>query len=211
MRNYSRWVLGNGSHALEVAEAWLAAGGTIAGFIDRTDRPRPQVDYPVVAEAAIFERIRRGEADSTLLFGIGCIAASTRRIVVAERLHARGIRFDTAIHPRAYVSPRAQIATGSAVLAGAIIAANVRVEELCIVNHAAVVDHDAELAKGVHIAPGAILGGNVVVETASMIGAGAVVKQGTRIGAGSTVGAGSVVIRDVLPGGSVAGNPARQL
>jgi len=42
-----------------------------------------------------------------------------------------------------------------------------------------------------------------------MIGAGAVILPGVEIGAGAQVGANSVVTRDVPPGTTVAGIPAR--
>src|SRR5574338_1132093 len=48
-----------------------------------------------------------------------------------------------------------------------------------------------------------------VVERGASIGSGAVVLGGVRIGAGALVGAGAVVTRDVLPGQTVAGIPAR--
>ena len=48
-----------------------------------------------------------------------------------------------------------------------------------------------------------------VVERGASIGAGAVILPGIRIGAGATVGAGAVVTRDVAPGTTVVGNPAR--
>jgi UDP-2-acetamido-3-amino-2,3-dideoxy-glucuronate N-acetyltransferase len=41
------------------------------------------------------------------------------------------------------------------------------------------------------------------------VGTGATILGGVSIGAGATVGAGSVVTRDVPPGATVAGNPAR--
>ena len=50
-----------------------------------------------------------------------------------------------------------------------------------------------------------------VVETFASIGAGAVILPGIRVGKGSMVGAGSVVTKDVVPGTTVAGNPARTL
>jgi acetyltransferase-like isoleucine patch superfamily enzyme len=50
-----------------------------------------------------------------------------------------------------------------------------------------------------------------VVERATSIGSGAVILGGVRIGAEAMVGAGAVVTRDVAPGITVAGNPARQL
>jgi acetyltransferase-like isoleucine patch superfamily enzyme len=49
------------------------------------------------------------------------------------------------------------------------------------------------------------------VERGASIGSGAVVLGGVRIGAGALVGAGAVVTRDVLPGSTVVGSPARPL
>ena len=47
------------------------------------------------------------------------------------------------------------------------------------------------------------------VEDGASIGSGAVVLGGVRVGAGALVGAGAVVTRDVAPGATVAGVPAR--
>ena len=49
------------------------------------------------------------------------------------------------------------------------------------------------------------------VEERASIGSGAVILAGVRIGANALVGAGAVVTRDVSPGGTVAGVPARTL
>ncbi|HEV8687474.1 MAG TPA: DapH/DapD/GlmU-related protein [Gaiellaceae bacterium] len=48
-----------------------------------------------------------------------------------------------------------------------------------------------------------------VVERGASIGSGAVILCGVRIGAGAIVGAGAVVTKDVAPGSTVAGVPAR--
>jgi acetyltransferase-like isoleucine patch superfamily enzyme len=48
-----------------------------------------------------------------------------------------------------------------------------------------------------------------VVERGASLGSGAVILGGLRIGAGALVGAGAVVTRDVAPGDTVAGSPAR--
>src|SRR3954468_4537646 len=50
-----------------------------------------------------------------------------------------------------------------------------------------------------------------VVERRATLGSGAVILGGVRIGEGATVGAGAVVTRDVAPGETVVGTPARPL
>jgi len=50
-----------------------------------------------------------------------------------------------------------------------------------------------------------------IVEERAAIGSGATILCGVRIGAGALVGAGAVVTRDVAPGETVAGAPARRL
>jgi UDP-2-acetamido-3-amino-2,3-dideoxy-glucuronate N-acetyltransferase len=50
-----------------------------------------------------------------------------------------------------------------------------------------------------------------VIEEGAAIGSGAVIMGGIRIGARALVGAGAIVTRDVAPGATVAGNPARML
>lgn len=48
-----------------------------------------------------------------------------------------------------------------------------------------------------------------IVERGAALGSGAVVLGGVQIGEAALVGAGAVVARDVLPGETVVGNPAR--
>lgn len=49
------------------------------------------------------------------------------------------------------------------------------------------------------------------VESGASIGSGATILGGVRIGRDATIGAGAVVTKDVMPGQTVVGNPARPL
>ena len=50
-----------------------------------------------------------------------------------------------------------------------------------------------------------------IIKDGASIGAGAVILPGITIGSNAMVGAGSVVTKDVAPGATVIGNPARQI
>ena len=68
----------------------------------------------------------------------------------------------------------------------------------------------------VTLAPRVSLNGNVVVEDHVYVGTGAVIRQGTPdkplvLGRGCIIGMGAVVTKDVAPGVTVVGNPARPL
>lgn len=78
------------------------------------------------------------------------------------------------------------------------------------------VAHDCVIGDFVTFAPAVRCNGNIVVEDHAYIGTGAVLKQGKPgaplvIGKGAVVGMGAVVTRDVPPGTTVVGNPARPL
>ncbi|WP_440006277.1 acyltransferase [Halomicrococcus sp. SG-WS-1] len=53
--------------------------------------------------------------------------------------------------------------------------------------------------------------GEVVIGERAMVGAGAIILPGVEIGAGASVAANSLVTRDVPPGATVAGVPAREM
>lgn len=131
------------------------------------------------------------------------------RLALAVELDALGLELRSLVHPLAMIASDATLARGSQVLMGAVVGTCVRVGACSIVNTRASVDHDCILGDGVHIGPGATLCGEVEVGDGSFIAAGATVLPRLKIGHDAMVGAGAVVTRDVQPGQTVTGIPAR--
>lgn len=73
------------------------------------------------------------------------------------------------------------------------------------------ISHDCYLGEYVFVGPSAVLCGSVRVGDMAYIGAGAVIKQKVKIGEGAVVGAGAVVVKDVAPGTTVVGCPAKEI
>ncbi len=69
--------------------------------------------------------------------------------------------------------------------------------------------HNAQIGRDVAVIAHAVVAGSVTVGDGAWIAPGAVVRNRLTVGAGATVGMGATVVRDVPPGATVAGNPAR--
>lgn len=203
-------VVGAGGHGRVVADALLAAGQTVAGFIDRDEALHGVLllGLPVLGGDEVLE----GEsfADLALVNGIGGTDEGLRR-KVQERMEAKGRRFRGVWHPASLVSPWAYCAEDAQLLAGSIVQPGAWIGPGCIINTRALVEHDCRLDAYVHCAPGSILCGDVVVGEGSHIGAGAVVRQGLNLGPGTLVGAGASVVANHAGGARLVGVPARPM
>ena len=118
------------------------------------------------------------------------------------------------ISPNAIVLEANQIGDGAVLCPNSLVTSNSRIGKFFNANPYSPVAHDCVLGDYVTFAPGARCNGHVHIGDHAYIGAGAVIKQGTydkplNIGANAVVGMGAVVTRDVPPGVTVVGNPAR--
>jgi sugar O-acyltransferase (sialic acid O-acetyltransferase NeuD family) len=195
-------IVGSGGHAKVAADIVLEMGYVVAGFLDDDpDRKGAKVlGFPVHGEISEWAQY---EADAVAL-GVGANTARHRIM-----LDHPSIPWLTLIHPRATVSRFAQLGEGSMLAFGSCVGPDAVIGRGVIINTCASVDHDCQIHDFAHVAVGATLAGTVTVEEGALVGAGCSTRPGVTIGAWAAVGAGAAIVRDIPPGVTAVGVPAR--
>ncbi|MPQ95255.1 acetyltransferase [Thioclava sp. JE_KL1] len=204
-------VLGAGGHARSLLELLAARGQRAVGCI-APGAPTPASwpeDCPWLGDDLALDGLDITRV--ALVNGVGSVGSTALRRRVFDAARAHGFRLPPLVHPSAILTGDATLAEGAQVLAGAILQVGVTVGENALLNTGCIVDHDCAIGAHAHIAPGVTLSGDVRIDSGVHVGTGAVVIQGIRIGHNAIVGAGAVVTKDVAPGVTVVGSPARPL
>jgi len=196
------WLIGAGGHGKVAVATARAAGRHVAGVFDDHPAARGQS----LLGAPVTSPVPLGPRAGEIHVAVGSNAARERIVAARDGWNWVSIR-----HPSAWIDASAVIGSGVLICAGAIIQAGATVGDHAIINTGAIVEHDCRIGDYCHIAPGVALAGTVTVGEGAFVGIGSCVTPGITIGAWATVGAGAVVIRDVPPGATVVGNPARGL
>jgi UDP-2-acetamido-3-amino-2,3-dideoxy-glucuronate N-acetyltransferase len=121
---------------------------------------------------------------------------------------------NTRIGPFVEIQKGARIGANCKIQSHAFICTGVEIEDEVFVSHGVIFINDKSpraTAEGRFQAESDWELLSTTVERGAALGSGAVISGGLRIGQGALVGAGAVVTRDVEPGETVVGNPARPL
>lgn len=212
MSRFGHLIIGAGGHAKVVADALIADGALVLGFVVRDPVPAARLmGLPLLDESRDLPGFDR--ATVRLAMGIGGVGGApldTGRAALAAALMAQGWSFAMVRHPAATVAASARLGTGVQLLARAVVQPDAAVGDGTIVNTAAVIEHDCNVGRHCHISIGTILCGDVRVGDGAHVGAGAVVREGIAIGEAATIGVGAVVVADCAAGQTYYGNPARR-
>ena len=202
---------GCGRGVMPLARAQLALEGIPASqlvFVD--DQPdAAEVNGQRVLRYADFLR-----ADASTRHIVIAISNSAVRQVLADRCAADGVQPWTVRAANTVVMDDVSLGEGAALSPFVTLTSNIRIGRHFHANLYSYVEHDCVVGDFVTFAPGAKCNGNVHIEDHAYIGAGAVIKQGKPgkplvVGRGALIGMGAVVTRDVPPGITVVGNPAK--
>ncbi|WP_296443232.1 acetyltransferase [Rhodoferax sp. UBA5149] len=144
------------------------------------------------------------------------IGSSTVREKLEARCVTDGVAFFEVRAANVVVMDEVQIGPGAVLSPFVTLTSNIRIGQQFHANLYSYVAHDCVIGDFVTFAPGVHCNGNVVVEDHAYIGTGAILRQGKPgdplvIGRGAVVGMGAVVTKNVAPGITVVGNPARAM
>jgi sugar O-acyltransferase (sialic acid O-acetyltransferase NeuD family) len=202
-------IVGAGGHGRVVLDI-LRAGEAhdVVGFLDAdTSLNGSEIGgVPVLGHVNSLPKLQKQYKVRGAIVAIGDnrVRASYARLVLDA-----GLDLVSAIHPAACVSRTASVGRNVVIAPGAIVCTDARIGDSVIANTGCVIDHECEIGEASHICPGALLAGRVRVGGGALIGLGAKVLPCLSVGDNAVVGAGAVVLRDVEPGTTVAGVPAR--
>jgi sugar O-acyltransferase (sialic acid O-acetyltransferase NeuD family) len=141
-----------------------------------------------------------------------CAVGSPKaRKQIAERLDGQGARWATITHPTVRIGVGSTVAAGCILCARSSVTVDVRVGNHVHINCVAGAGHDVQIGDFCTLSAHVDVCGKAVLEEGVLAGSHAVVLPNVRIGAWATLGAGSVAIRNVAPGKTVFGVPAKEI
>lgn len=194
-------LLGRGGFGRELA-AWIKARNLpfhIQGFLDDT-QDGPEVLGPIQDHSPV-------PTDNTLY--LACLGSGKPRQRLRLALEARGAHFASIIFPEVTSASELSGSRNSIFLGACSISHHVSLGNDLLIQGFAIVGHDSEVSDGCTIGNHAFIGGNAKLEPFCTIHPHAVVLPHVVVGEGAVVGAGTVVIKNVPPGATVFGVPAK--
>ncbi|CAA9225912.1 MAG: hypothetical protein AVDCRST_MAG76-968 [uncultured Acidimicrobiales bacterium] len=198
-------IVGAGGHGRDVLDAAEAdARYEVLGLVDDGTPDRALLER----RGATFLGPLRVMEDLEAFYVLA-IGAGGARQLVDQQLVSWGRHAGVVAHPSATFGADVIVHPGLVALAGARVTNHVWLGRNVHLNLNATAAHDVQLGDYATLNPGANVNGNATIGRGATIGSNASVNQGLAVGAGTYVGAGAVVVRDLGPGITAVGIPAR--
>lgn len=200
---------GFGREVLPLVRQQLKGSGAEFVFIDDDDLPASLNGHPVLSYEEFLQR-KASKKQVVLAIANSVIREKLANKCANDDIHTLAVTAGNAV-----ILDEVEVGEGAIMCHFTQLTSNIRVGRHFHSNIYSYVAHDCVIGDYVTFAPGVRCNGNVVIKDHAYIGTGAVIKQGSPekplvIGRGAVVGMGAVVTRDVAPGVTVVGNPARE-
>jgi|TARA_Y100000310_G_C20690751_1_gene822046 UDP-perosamine 4-acetyltransferase len=142
------------------------------------------------------------------------IAAIGNNTIRGEKygyLKNAGFEMLSIVHPQALIDTQVTYGENVIIEMGTAIHTYSKIGNNVFLGGDALIGHHNTIGNHVLVGGNVSFGGSVVVEDYVSIGVGASIKPGVRLGEGAVVGVGAAVVKDVEPGTTVVGVPAKPI
>ena len=176
----------------------------VAGFLD--DRPNHLDGMNLPANiVGTPDDFSFGDRDLVVV----AIGSPADRAKFVAKLSSRGVRFTSIIHPSVVMGLNNKWGVGCIFCPGVVISTNVTIGNHVVFNSHSGAGHDAVIGDFCTLSGAVDVTGHVRVADRVMLGSHASLLPRASVGESAIVGAGSVVLRNVAPGETVMGVPAK--
>ena len=175
------------------------------------DDPQKSADHidgtPVFGQEDLLDFAKQ----NNIKLAITAIGNNTVRAEKFNLLKNIGFQMISIVHPQALIDTKVSYGDNVIIEMGTAIHTHSKIGNNVFLGGDALIGHHNVIGDHVLVGGNVSFGGSVVVEDYVSLGVGASIKPGIRLGKGSVIGVGAAVIKDVEPGTTVVGVPAKPL
>jgi len=130
---------------------------------------------------------------------------------IVRGIKSPNIEYPILRHPTAVIQDEAAVVIGKGTIlcAGSILTTDIHLGSHVLVNLNTTIGHDTSIGNYSSLMPGVNVSGEVTIGNSVLIGSGSSILNRVQIGDRCVIGIGSVVNKDIEPGVTAAGVPAR--
>lgn len=177
------------------------------GFLD--DNPQALDSYPYTEKILGGIRDYRPQKDEFLVMGIA--TPTSRKLEIAEGLLERGAKFISLIHPATEIGANVKIGRGCIISPNVAMSCDIEIGDFVTINGFTGIGHDARIGSGCSLHAFVNVNGFAQLGRGVEVGSHGCILPGAKVGDFAKIGAGSVVLKNVKPGTTVFGVPAKRI
>ena len=175
------------------------------------DDPQKSADHidgtPVFGQEDLLDFAKQ----NNIKLAITAIGNNNVRAEKFNLLKNTGFQMISIVHPQALIDTKVSYGDNVIIEMGTAIHTHSTIGNNVFLGGEALIGHHNTIGNHVLVGGNVSFGGSVVVEDYVSLGVGASIKPGIRLGKGSVIGVGAAVIKDVEPGTTVVGVPAKPI